>query len=65
MELEMDDSNLKIVILSEICQRKKNVEYGMAYAESKKWHKWTYFWNRLTDVENEHMVAKGKDGGKW
>ena len=34
----------------------------------KKWYKWTYLQNlftkRLTDLENEFMVARVEDGGK-
>ena len=35
------------------------------HVESKVWHKWTYLWNRnrLTDIENRLVVAKGEGGG--
>ena len=35
------------------------------YVESKLWHTWTYLENRnrLTDVENTLVVAKGEGGG--
>ena len=33
------------------------------YVESKKkWYKWTYLENRVTDLENEFMVARGRGG---
>ena len=34
--------------------------------ESKIWHKWAYLWNknRLTDMENRLVVAKGVWGGR-
>ena len=38
------------------------------YVESKIWHKWTYLWNRITDIENRLVVAKGKgvgEGMEW
>ena len=31
--------------------------------ESKIWHKWTYLQNRLTDIENGPVVAKGEGKG--
>ena len=30
------------------------------YMESKIWYKWTYLWNRLTDIENK--LTKGERG---
>ena len=27
------------------------------------WHKWVYLWNRLTDIKNRLVVAKGERGG--
>ena len=59
--------DLEIVIVSEVSQRKKNIVWHSLYVESKKkWYKWTYLQkrNRLTDLENELMVARGKDGGR-
>ena len=54
--------DLEIIILSEVSQKDK---YYMChlYVESKIWHKWTYLWNknRLTDVENRFVVAKGEE----
>ena len=59
--------DLEIVIVSDVSQRKKNIVWHSLYVESKKkWYKWTYLQkrNRLTDLENELMVARGKDGGR-
>ena len=59
------------VILSELSQRKRNIIWHPLYLESKKkWYKWTYLQSRhrLTDLENEFLVAGGegivKDFGK-
>ena len=30
------------------------------YMKSKTWHKWIYPWNRVTDIENKLVVAKGE-----
>ena len=40
------------------------IQYHL-YVESKMWHKWTYRQNRnrLTDIENRLLVAKGRGGG--
>ena len=58
--------DLEIIILSEVSQTKTNIWYHL-YVESKIWHKWTYLWNRnrLTDIENRLVVAKGErdEGG--
>ena len=56
--------DLEIVILSEVSQRRRNIIWHPLYVESKKkWYKWTYLqnWKRLTDLENELMVAGGMD----
>ena len=39
----------------------------ITYVESKIYHKWTYVQNRnrLMDIENRLMVAKGDGGKKW
>ena len=58
----------QIVILREESQRRRNILWHPLHAESKKkWYKWIYLQNRkrLTDLENELMVAEGKDEGKW
>ena len=55
--------DLEIVILSEVRQRRRNIIWHPLYVDSKKkWYKWTYMQNRrrLTDLENELMVARGK-----
>ena len=53
--------DLEIVILSEVSQTEKEISYDIAYMGNlkKKWYKWTYLQNRnrLTDLENELMVA--------
>ena len=34
--------------------------------KSKIWHRWTYLQNRLTDMKNRLVVAKGEGtGGGW
>ena len=42
----------------------KDKYHTMLYVETKIWHKLTYLWNRnrLTDIENRFVVAKGKSG---
>ena len=57
--------DLEIIILSEVSQRKTNIIWYHLYVESKIRHKWTYLWNRnrLTDIENRLVVAKGELGG--
>ena len=56
---------LELIILSEVSQKKTNTIWYQSYVESKIWLKWTYLWNRnrLTDIENRLVVAKGKGGG--
>ena len=56
---------LEGVVLSELSQteKEKNIILYPLYVESKKkWYKWTYLQNRnkLTDLENKLMVARGK-----
>ena len=53
------------IILSEVSQKERTNILYHSYGESKIWHKWTYLWkrNRLTDIENRLVVAKGK--GVW
>ena len=56
---------LESVMLSELSQTEKeeNIILYPLYVESKKkWYKWTYLQNRnkLTDLENKLMVARGK-----
>ena len=55
--------DLEIITLSEVSQREKDKYYIChLYVESKIWHKWTYLRNenRLADVENRFVVAKGE-----
>ena len=46
-------------------KRKTNSIRYRLYVETKIWHKWTYLQNRnrLTDMENRFVVAKGEGGG--
>jgi len=57
---------LEILIPSEASQKEKykHIRYHL-YVESKIQHKWTYPQNRnrLTDMENRLVVAKGEEGG--
>ena len=52
-------------IQSEVSQTEKGeiIWYHLC-VESKIWQKWTYLWNRnrLTDIENRYVVAKGQWG---
>ena len=32
--------------------------------ESKIWHKWNYLQNRLTNIKNRLVIAKGEGGGR-
>ena len=59
-------TNLEIVTLSEVSQRKRNIIWYPLYAESEnKWYKWTWHnRNRLTDLENEFIVTGAGGGGK-
>ena len=58
--------DLEIIILSEVRQRKINTMWYHWYVAPKIWHKWTYLQNRnrLTDIENRLVVAKGR-GVEW
>ena len=56
---------LESVILSELSQTEKEeniILYSLHVESKKKWYKWTYLQNRnkLTDLENKLMVARGK-----
>ena len=46
-------------------KRKTNTIWYQLYMESKIWHKWTYLQNRnrLMDIKNRLVVAKGEGGG--
>ena len=56
---------LECVMLSEASQTKRNIIWYPLYAESKKkWYKWSYLQNRLTDLEKELMVTSGGGWGK-
>ena len=54
--------DLYIIILSKVSKKEKD-KYHIyhLYVESKMWHKWTCLQNRnrLTDIENRLVVAKG------
>ena len=56
---------LEILILSDVRKRKTSTIRYRLHVESKIWHKWTYLQNRnrLTDMENKLVVAKGVKGG--
>ena len=56
--------DLEIIILSEVSQTNTNTIWYYLYVESKMRHTWTYLWNknRLTDVDNRLVVAKGEKG---
>ena len=56
---------LEIVILNEVkSDRERQISYDTAYMQNlKKWYKWTYLQNRLTDLENKFMVTEGKGEG--
>ena len=60
---------LEIIILCEVSQkekdkRKTNTIWYLLYVQSKTWHKWSYLQNRnrLTNIENRLVVAKGEWG---
>ena len=59
--MQMDLEN---IVISEISQTKADTVWYHLYVESKIWHKWNYLWNRnrLTDIENRLVVAKGEMG---
>ena len=43
-----------------ITTRKINTIWYHLYVKSKIWHKWTYLWNRLINIENRLVIAKWK-----
>ena len=46
-------------------ESKTNIVWYDLYVKSKKkLYKRTYLQNKLTELENELMVSKGKDGGE-
>ena len=55
--------DLEIVILNDLCKTEKYHKVSLI-GRIKKCYKRTYLQNRnrLTDLENEFMVARGKDG---
>ena len=56
---------LEIIIQSEASQTEKGkITWYHLCVESKIRQKWTYLWNRnrLTDIENRYVVAKGQWG---
>ena len=58
--------DLEIIMLSEVSWKEKDKYHDITYLWNlKQWSKWTYLQNRdrLKDVENSHMVIKGKVGG--
>ena len=57
----------KIVILSEVSQRKTSIIWYHLFEESKKFYKWTYLenGNRFTDIENKLMVTKEDEGERY
>ena len=58
--------NLGIIILSGVIRKiMTNTVWYHLYVESKIWCKLTYLWNRnrLWDIENRLMVAKGEGCG--
>ena len=50
------------LILSELSQKKTNTTWYHLHLESNTWHKWNYLQkrNKLMDVENRFVVAKGE-----
>ena len=56
---------LETLILSEVSQKKTNTIWYHLYPESNIWHKWTYLQkeNKLMDLENRLVVAKGRGEG--
>ena len=55
---------LSMFIAVKICLKWRNIILHPLYVDSKKkWFKWTYLQNRkrLTDLENELMVAQGEE----
>ena len=60
-------TDLEIIILSEVSQKKTNIIWYHLYVESKKMMQMNYLHNRnrLIDIENKLMVTKGdSDGGR-
>ena len=56
--------NLKIIILSEVSQRKTSITYMWNLKKKKIQMNLFINRNRLTDIENNLMVTKGEGGGK-
>ena len=64
---DMDGSQDCHTNSSEVRQRRRKSVWHPFYAGSKKkWYKWTYLQkrNRLTDLEDEFMVARGEGWGE-
>ena len=55
-------TQLEMIVLSEVRTRKKNTMCYHLYVESKIWQKWTYLLNRnsLKDLEISLVIAKEK-----
>ena len=59
-------TDLEIIILSEVSQTETSITWYHFFVESEIRHIWTNIQNinRLTDIENSPVVAKGEDGGR-
>ena len=57
----------RIVILSEVSQRKTSIIWYHLFEESKKFYKWTHLENRnrFTDIENKLMVTKEDEAERY
>ena len=44
--------------------RKRQTSYYLYVEYTKKLYKWTYLWNRVTDLEHTYSYQKRKVGGE-
>ena len=62
MPHEATRMELQTAKLSEVSQTERQISYDITYVWNlKKWYKWVYLQNRVTDVESKLTVARGEE----
>ena len=66
MPFEAKWMNLEIIILREVSQKEKELPYGIIYMWNLKYdtNQLIYETNRIKDIENKLVVAKGNGDGR-